>query len=88
MEQRLEKVKEAISVPLLNLEIVVDDIFFVFEGGYYSLNIVLDRINGLDLDTIVDATNIINPIVDELDLFKESYILDVSSKERGVIDER
>ena len=88
MEQRLEKVKEAISVPLLNLEIVVDDISFVFEGGYYSLNIVLDRINGLDLDTIVDATNIINPIVDELDLFKESYILDVSSKERGVIDER
>lgn len=88
MEQRLEKVKEAISVPLLDLEIVVDDISFVFEGGYYSLNIVLDRINGLDLDTIVDATNIINPIVDELDLFKESYILDVSSKERGVIDER
>ena len=88
MEQRLEKVKEAISVPLLDLEIVVDDISFVFEGGYYSLNIVLDRINGLDLDAIVDATNIINPIVDELDLFKESYILDVSSKERGVIDER
>lgn len=88
MEQRLEKVKEAISVPLLDLEIVVDDISFVFEGGYYSLNIVLDRINGFDLDAIVDATNIINPIVDELDLFKESYILDVSSKERGVIDER
>lgn len=84
MEQRLKKIKEAISKPLLDLEIMVDDISFVFEGGYYSLNIILDRINGLDLDTIVEATNIINPIVDELDLFSESYILDVSSKERGV----
>ena len=43
---------------------------------------MLDKINGIDLDTIVEATNLINPIVDELDLFEDSYILDVLSKER------
>ncbi len=83
MEERLCKIKDAISPLLLKLEIVVDDISFVKEGGYYSLNIILDRVNGLDLDAIVEATNIINPVIDRLDLFQESYILDVSSKERG-----
>ena len=41
----------------------------------------------LDLDTVVEATNIINPILDDLDLIEESYILDVSSKERDDQDE-
>ena len=54
--------------------------FLIFSS---VLNIVLDRINGIDLDTIVEATNIINPILDEHDLIKEEYILDISSKERG-----
>ena len=31
----------------------------------------------------VEATNIINPILDEYDLIKDEYILDISSKERG-----
>jgi len=53
------------------------------EGKYNFLRIVLDKANGIDLDTIVKATHIINPILDELDLIDEEYILDVLSKERG-----
>jgi len=86
--ERLKKIKSAIEVPLKELEIVVDSIEFVDMGSYYSLNIILDRLNGLDLDGVVEATNIINPILDELDLFEESYILDVSSKERGCKNEQ
>ena len=81
--ERLDTIREAITEPLKRLDIVVESIEFVKNGNYYSLNIVLDRLNGIDLDTIVEATNIINPILDELDLFEESYVLDVSSKERG-----
>lgn len=79
----LEKIKDAIKEPLAKMEIVVDDISFDKEGSYYFLRITLDKVNGLDLDTVVEATNIINPILDELDIIEESYILDVSSKERG-----
>ena len=85
--ERLEKIRESIKEPLSKLEIVVDSIEYVNVGNTYSLNIVLDRISGIDLDTIVEATNIINPIIDELDLFEESYVLDVSSTERGVQNE-
>ena len=65
------------------MDIIVDNIEYVKDGSYYFLNIILDRVSGLDLDTVVEATNIINPILDELDIIEESYILDVSSKERN-----
>ena len=70
------------------MDIVVDSIEYVKDGSYYFLNIILDRVNGLDLDTVVEATNIINPILDELDIIEESYILDVSSKERNEENEQ
>lgn len=83
MDKILEKIKNIISEPIKELDLVVDSIEYVKQGKYNFLNIVLDRINGIDLDTIVEATNIINPILDEYDLIKEEYILDISSKERG-----
>lgn len=83
MESTLEKIKDLISEPIKSLDLVVDSIEYVKSGKYNFLNIILDRINGIDLDTIVEATNIINPILDEYDLIKEEYILDISSKERG-----
>ena len=82
MESILKTIREAIQKELDNLEIIVDSIEFVKEGNYNFLRIVLDKINGIDLDTIVEATNVINPILDELDLIEED-ILDVLSKERG-----
>ena len=83
----LDKIRDAIQKPLQEMNIVVDSIEYVKDGSYYFLNIVLDRVNGVDLDTLVEATNIINPILDDLDLIEESYILDVSSKERDDQDE-
>ena len=65
------------------IDIIVDSIDFVNENNYYFLKIVLDKVNGIDLDTIVEATNVINPIIDKLDLIEEEYVLDISSKERG-----
>ncbi len=81
--EKLDKIREEISKPLEKLEIVVDSIEYVKLGSMHSLNIVLDKVNGIDLDTIEKATHIINPIIDRLDLFDESYVLDISSKERG-----
>ena len=83
MDDILKKIEELIKEPISKLELTVDSIEYVKEGKYNFLNIVLDRINGIDLDTIVEATNIINPILDEYDLIEDEYILDISSKERG-----
>ena len=83
MDSILEKIRELIKEPISKLDLTIDSIEYVKNGKYYFLNIVLDRINGIDLDTIVEATNIINPILDEYDLISDEYILDISSKERG-----
>jgi len=83
MEEKLAKIKNEITKPMEDLSIIVDDIEYVKESGYNFLKITLDKVNGLDMDSIVEATNVINPIIDELDLIDEEYILDISSKERG-----
>ena len=64
-------------------DIIVCSVSYEKENNYNFLKIVLDKVNGIDLDTIVEATNIINPLLDEYDLISEEYVLDISSKERG-----
>ena len=83
MDSILAKIKESIEAPLKEMDIFVDSVTWELENNYYYLKIVLDKVNGIDLDAIVEATNIINPILDDLDLIQDEYILDVSSKERG-----
>jgi len=79
----LEDLKVELGKILSEKEIIVYEIFTEKKGKYNILTIVLDKVGGIDLDTIVDATNIINPIVDKYDICDDSYILDVISKERG-----
>lgn len=83
MKEKLDIIKKKITEPMNKMDIIVDSIDFVNENNYYFLKIVLDKVNGIDLDTIVEATNVINPIIDKLDLIEEEYVLDISSKERG-----
>ena len=83
MKEKLDIIKIEITEPMNKMDIIVDSIDFVNENNYYFLKIVLDKVNGIDLDTIVEATNVINPIIDKLDLIEEEYVLDISSKERG-----
>lgn len=83
MNSILAKIEELITGPMKEMDIVVDSVTWEVEGKYNYLKIILDKETGLDIDTIVEATNIINPILDEYDLIDDEYILDISSKERG-----
>lgn len=83
MNKVLEKIKEEITEPMKEMDIIVDSLTYEEEGSYNFLRIELDKVTGLDLDTIVEATNVINPIIDRLDLIDDSYILDIVSKEKG-----
>ncbi len=86
MEEKLKIIKNDIALALQSYNIIITAIDYIKEGKYYFLRFELDKVNGLDLDAIVEATNVINPIVDKLDIFDEAYILDVISKEKGVIE--
>lgn len=83
MDEILKRVEELITEPMQKLDITVDSVTWEVENKFNYLKIILDKESGLDIDMIVEATNIINPILDEYDLIDKEYILDISSKERG-----
>ena len=83
MQEKLDELKKDLSEILQKKDIIVDEVIYVTEGKYNFLRITLNKVNGIDLDTIVDATNIINPIIDKYDFIDEEFILDVISKEKG-----
>ena len=70
-----EKVKELLEKEVEKKGVRIDSVKLEKEDNNFFLII--------DIDTCVEVTNIINPLLDEADLIKESYILDVSTKEKG-----
>ena len=80
-----KKIEEILDGVLKEKEIWIDSIKYEKEGNNNFLHIVVDRNESIDVDTIVEITKIINPILDDADIIKDSYILDVSSKEKGVL---
>ena len=79
-----EKVKKLIEKPLKEINVKVAKVEYVKENNVYFLRIVIDKEPFVDIDTCVSATEIINPLIDTLeDEFKEAYVLDVCSLEKG-----
>ena len=81
-----EKVKALISDAISSLNLVVDNVKYEEEFNHHFLRICLDSEDIIDLDKIVLATNIINPIIDEANLIKEEYHLDIYGKSKGCVE--
>lgn len=78
-----EKVRELIEKKVNELGVNIDSVVYEKENNNYFLRIVIDSDEGIDVDKCVEVTNLINPLLDEVDVIEDSYILDISSKERG-----
>lgn len=78
-----KKVRDLVEKEVNKIGVNIDSVEYVKEGGNNFLRIIIDRDVPIDVDTCVEVTNIINPILDDNDIIEESYILDISSKERG-----
>lgn len=79
-----ERVRKLIEEPLKKINVIVEKVEYVKENNVYFLRIVIDKEPFVDIDTCVRVTEIINPLIDEIeDEFKEPYVLDVCSKEKG-----
>ncbi len=78
-----EKVRNLIEKDVNKLGINIDSIEYVKEGSNYFLRITIDSNDVIDIDKCVEVTDVINPLLDEADLIEESYVLDISTKEKG-----
>lgn len=68
---------------LEDIGIVIDDAFIEKEGKTTYLRVVLDSDRILNIDEVVEATKIIDPLIEKENLIKEEYILDVYAKSKG-----
>lgn len=78
-----EKVINKVGDSLKDLNLFVDDVYYEKEDGNNYLKICLDGNVNLDVDVITKASKIINPLIDELDLINEEYILYIYGKSKG-----
>ena len=85
------RIKEVMDGKLESLNMFVDSVKLEKENNNLFLRIALDG-DKLDLDNIVLATKIIDPIVssvvDDEKLIKDAYILEVYGKSREDNDEK
>ena len=68
------------------LDIINVYIYDVFEekvGKDKYLHVVLDSEDIIDIDRVVKATKIIDPIIEKMNLIDGEYILDVYAKSKG-----
>ena len=78
-----EKVRNVIEKPINDVGISVKEIKYEKENGTMYLRIFIDKEPFINIDDCVKVTDIVNPILDEYDFIDESYILDISSIEKG-----
>lgn len=82
-----DRVRELIEKPVNDMGILIDSIEYIKEGNNKYLRIIIDRDKIIDIDTVVEVTHVVNDILDKNDIISDSYILDISSKEKGDLNE-
>ena len=78
-----EKVRRIIGDSLNDLNLRIDSVIYEKENGVNYLRICLDSDDTIDLDLIVKATHIINPLMDKENIINEEYHLDIYGKSKG-----
>ena len=81
-----DEIRNLLEKEVEKKDVRIDSIKLEKEDNNLFLRIVIDSDEIIDVDKCVEVTNIINPLLDEKDLIKESYILDVSTKREGKIE--
>lgn len=77
-----EEIKELLGNSLEHLNLYVYDAFYETSEKVKNLCIVLDSEEIIDIDRVVEATKIINPIIDDASL-EDFDVLDIYAKEKG-----
>jgi len=74
-----ESVKKMVEDAIENSDLEIVDIEYVKEGPFKYLRVFLDKPEGITVDDTADVSRLLNKKLDEADLIKEQYFLEVSS---------
>ncbi len=73
------KVEELVTKPINDLGYKVYDVMYVREGKDNYLRIFIDNDQGISLDDCEKVNNAITDMLDEADIIKDQYFLEISS---------
>lgn len=74
-----ERVEELVTKPIDELGYKVYDVMYVKEGKDNYLRIFIDKESGISLDDCEKVNNTITDMLDEADIIKDQYFLEISS---------
>lgn len=77
------KIKELIEKVIEENGYILDEVLYIKEDGNYFLRVIIDKKGIIDVEDCITVSRLIDPIIDKQDYIKDSYILDVCSKEKG-----
>lgn len=77
------KIKALIESYIVDNGYILDDVLYIYEDNNYYLRIVIDKKGLIDISDCIKVTKIIDPLIEDANYIKDSYILDVCSKEKG-----
>ena len=74
-----EKIEELVTKPITDLGYRVYDVMYVKEGKDNYLRIFIDKDEGISLNDCEKVNDAITDMLDEADLIKDQYFLEISS---------
>ena len=77
------KVEELLKKAVEDEGYILDEVIYEKEDGNYFLRVIIDKKGIIDIEDCVKVTHLVDPLLDTVDYIKDSYILDVCSKEKG-----
>ena len=79
-----EKIKELVQGPIEEAGYILEKVVYEKENGANFLRFFIDKKEDyININDCVKVNDLLDPILDNLDLIDESYIVDVSYVERG-----
>lgn len=80
-----DKIRNLLQEEIEKAGFKLDKVFYGKESGVNTLRLVIDKSGYVNVGDCVKVNDIVNPILDEKDPIKESYVLDICSKQKGEI---
>lgn len=74
-----DSVKKMVEDIIKNTDIELVDIEYVKEGPFKYLKVYIDKPEGITVEDTADVSRALNKKLDDVDLIKEQYFLEVSS---------
>lgn len=78
-----DKIREMLEKVITDNGYILDRVIYEKEDGNNFLRLIIDKKDIITVDDCVVVSDLVNPILDDLDPISERYILDVCSKEKG-----